>query len=31
MSTPVALRQAIHLQWGSVGWIGWAGMFYMAG
>jgi drug/metabolite transporter (DMT)-like permease len=31
MATPVALRQAIHLQWGSEGWIGWAAMFYMAG
>ena len=30
LATPVALRQAIHLQWGSVGWRGWAGMFYMA-
>jgi drug/metabolite transporter (DMT)-like permease len=33
---PLAIRQAIHLQlgsagWGSVGWIGWAGMLYMAG
>jgi len=30
MSTPVALRQAIHLQWASVGWMGWAAMLYMA-
>jgi drug/metabolite transporter (DMT)-like permease len=30
MATPVALRQAIHLQWESPGWIGWAAMFYMA-
>ena len=31
IALPVALRQMVHLQWGSVGWIGWAGMFYMAG
>jgi drug/metabolite transporter (DMT)-like permease len=30
MATPVALHEAIHLQWGSVGWMGWAAMFYMA-
>jgi len=30
MATPVALRQAIHLQWGSVSWIAWAAMLYMA-
>jgi drug/metabolite transporter (DMT)-like permease len=30
MAAPVALRQAIHLQWGSVGWMGWAAMLYMA-
>jgi drug/metabolite transporter (DMT)-like permease len=28
---PVAIWQVIHLNWGNVGWIGWAGMFYMAG
>jgi drug/metabolite transporter (DMT)-like permease len=27
---PVAIRQGIHLDWKSVGWIGWSGMFYMA-
>ncbi len=31
LAMPVALHQGMHLQWGSVGWIGWAGMFYMAG
>jgi drug/metabolite transporter (DMT)-like permease len=31
IALPVAIWQAVHLQWGSVGWIGWAGMFYMAG
>jgi drug/metabolite transporter (DMT)-like permease len=30
MAAPVALRQAIHLQWGSVNWIAWAAMLYMA-
>ena len=30
MAAPVALRQAIHLQWGSVTSIGWAAMLYMA-
>jgi drug/metabolite transporter (DMT)-like permease len=30
LAVPVALRQAIHLQWGSVTWIGWAAMLYMA-
>jgi drug/metabolite transporter (DMT)-like permease len=29
--SPVALRQGIHLDWKSVGWVGWTGMFYMAG
>lgn len=27
---PVAVRQGIHLDWKSVGWVGWSGMFYMA-
>ena len=27
---PVALRQGMHLDWNSVGWVGWAGLFYMA-
>lgn len=27
---PVAIRQGIHLDWKSVGWVGWSGMFYMA-
>lgn len=31
LAMPVALHQGMHLQWGSVGWIGWAGMSYMAG
>jgi drug/metabolite transporter (DMT)-like permease len=30
MALPVALRQMIHLRWGSVGWIGWAALLYMA-
>jgi drug/metabolite transporter (DMT)-like permease len=29
--SPVALRQGMHLDWKSVGWAGWTGMFYMAG
>ena len=28
---PLGIWRAVHLQWGSVGWVGWAGMFYMAG
>lgn len=28
--SPLALWQGIHLDWKSVGWVGWAGMFYMA-
>jgi drug/metabolite transporter (DMT)-like permease len=31
IATPLALWQAAHLRWGSVGWAGWAGMLYMAG
>lgn len=27
---PLAIRQGIHLDWKSVGWVGWSGMFYMA-
>jgi drug/metabolite transporter (DMT)-like permease len=27
---PLAVRQGIHLEWGSVGWVGWTGLFYMA-
>lgn len=27
---PLTIHQAIHLDWGSVGWAGWAGLFYMA-
>lgn len=27
---PAAVRQGIRLDWGSVGWAGWAGLFYMA-
>jgi len=27
---PVAVWQGIHLDWRSVGWVGWGGMFYMA-
>ena len=30
LALPVAIRQAIHLNWGGVGWVGWAGMFYLA-
>jgi drug/metabolite transporter (DMT)-like permease len=30
MAAPVALSEAVHLQWGSVGWMGWAAMLYMA-
>ncbi|HEV2288107.1 MAG TPA: EamA family transporter [Candidatus Acidoferrales bacterium] len=26
---PLALRQSVHLQWSSVGWVGWAGLAYM--
>jgi drug/metabolite transporter (DMT)-like permease len=28
---PLALWQGLRLDWGAVGWIGWAGLFYMAG
>lgn len=28
--SPFAVHQALHLDWGKVGWVGWAGMFYMA-
>jgi drug/metabolite transporter (DMT)-like permease len=28
---PLALWQGTHLNWRSVGWAGWAGIFYMAG
>ena len=27
---PLAIRQGIRLDWGSVGWVGWGAMFYMA-
>jgi len=27
---PLAVRQAVHLDWKSVGWEGWSGMLYMA-
>jgi drug/metabolite transporter (DMT)-like permease len=27
---PLSIQQAIHLDWASVGWTGWAGLFYMA-
>lgn len=27
---PLAVRQGIHLDWKSVGWVGWSGMLYMA-
>jgi drug/metabolite transporter (DMT)-like permease len=30
VALPLAIRQGIHLDWGTVGWAGWAGMFYMA-
>ena len=30
VALPLAIWQGIHLDWGSVGWSGWAGMFYMA-
>jgi drug/metabolite transporter (DMT)-like permease len=30
MAAPVALHQLLHLQWGSVTWIAWAAMLYMA-
>jgi drug/metabolite transporter (DMT)-like permease len=28
--SPLTIHQALHLHWRSVGWAGWAGMFYMA-
>jgi drug/metabolite transporter (DMT)-like permease len=31
LAAPLSAWQMIHLRWGSVGWIGWSGMFYMAG
>lgn len=30
MISPLAIRQALRLNWGSVGWAGWGGMLYMA-
>lgn len=27
---PLAVRQSVRLDWGSVGWVGWAGLLYMA-
>jgi len=27
---PLAVRQGIHLNWKAVGWVGWAGLLYMA-
>lgn len=27
---PLAVRQGIHLDWKAVGWVGWAGLLYMA-
>lgn len=30
VALPLAIWQGIHLDWGSVGWAGWTGMFYMA-
>jgi drug/metabolite transporter (DMT)-like permease len=28
--SPFTVRQALHLDWGRVGWVGWAGVLYMA-
>jgi drug/metabolite transporter (DMT)-like permease len=28
--SPFTVHQALHLDWGKVGWVGWAGMLYMA-
>jgi len=28
--SPLAVHQALHLEWGKVGWVGWTGMLYMA-
>jgi drug/metabolite transporter (DMT)-like permease len=28
---PFAVWQGLHLDWAGVGWVGWAGVFYMAG
>jgi drug/metabolite transporter (DMT)-like permease len=28
--SPLAVHQALHLDWAKVGWAGWTGMFYMA-
>jgi drug/metabolite transporter (DMT)-like permease len=27
---PLTVHQALHLDWGKIGWVGWTGMFYMA-
>jgi drug/metabolite transporter (DMT)-like permease len=27
---PISIHQAVHLDWSSVGWAGWAGLIYMA-
>jgi drug/metabolite transporter (DMT)-like permease len=28
--SPFTVHQALHLNWGKVGWVGWSGMLYMA-
>jgi drug/metabolite transporter (DMT)-like permease len=28
--SPLTVHQALRLDWGKVGWVGWTGMFYMA-
>lgn len=28
--SPIAIRQGLRLEWGHVGWVGWAGLFYVA-
>lgn len=28
--SPLTVHQALHLNWGKVGWVGWTGMLYMA-
>lgn len=28
--SPLTVHQALHIQWASVGWVGWTGMLYMA-
>lgn len=30
LTLPLIIRQSLRLDWAHVGWVGWAGMFYMS-